>query len=174
MRRVGSSFGSAAGQTRPQIGSEPEIPAYCGSTAVEMRAAAIDLGKVRVGLAVADELGLMAHPRPHLDGTRRRALIEALARFADDEGIGVFIVGLPRTLRGVEGPPARRARVFAAELATRTGRKVELVEEWLSTREAQSRLHEQGLTTRDSRSRIDSASAAVLLQAWLDRRDPDA
>jgi putative Holliday junction resolvase len=135
-----------------------------------VKAAAIDLGKVRVGLAVADDLGLLAHPRPHLDGRNPRALLSTLARLADDEGIGLFLVGLPRTLAGAEGPPARRARKFASDLAARTGRPVELVEEWLSTREARTRLRDQGLDERELRSRVDSAAAAILLQAWLDSR----
>jgi putative Holliday junction resolvase len=137
-----------------------------------MRAAAIDLGKVRVGLAVADELGMLAHPRPHLDGRNPRALLATLAVLADQEGIELFLVGLPRTLSGAEGPPARRARRFADDLAARTGRRVELIEEWLSTREARGRLREQGLNEREQRSRIDSAAAAVLLQSWLDARRP--
>src|SRR5262245_43909181 len=53
-----------------------------------MRAAAIDLGKVRVGLAVADELGVMAHPRPHLDGRNVRRLLEELSAVAAEEDIG--------------------------------------------------------------------------------------
>jgi putative pre-16S rRNA nuclease len=133
-----------------------------------MRAAAIDLGKVRVGLAVADELGVMAHPRPYLDGRNVRRLLEALQAVAAEEDIGLFLVGLPRELKGAEGPPARRARKFAAELAARTGRRVELVDEWLSTREARGRLREQGLDERQLRGRVDSAAAAVLLQSWLD------
>ncbi len=109
-----------------------------------MRAAGIDLGKVRVGLAVADELGLMAHPRPHLDGRDPGRVVESLARLADEEQIDVFVVGLPRRLNGEEGPPARRARRFAERLRVRSGRRVELVDEWLTTREAQGRLREPG------------------------------
>ena len=135
-----------------------------------MRAAGIDLGKVRVGLAVADELGLMAHPRPHLDGRDPGRVVESLIRLADEEQIDVFVVGLPRRLNGEEGPPVRRARRFAERLRARSGRRVELVDEWLTTREAQARLRAQGLGERESRSRIDSAAAAVLLQSWLDAR----
>jgi putative holliday junction resolvase len=133
-----------------------------------MRAAAVDLGTVRVGLAVADELGLLAHPRPYLAGKNPRAVVEALARLAEHEGITLFLVGLPRKLDGVEGPGARRARRFAERLRQRTQRKVLLVDERLSTHEARSRLLEQGLSERQARERIDSAAAAVLLQSWLD------
>ena len=81
-----------------------------------MRCAAIDLGKVRVGLAVSDELGLLAHARPFLDGTNPGRVVDALAAFADEEGVDLFVVGLPRTLEGREGAAARRARVFARNL----------------------------------------------------------
>ncbi|MEB2312984.1 MAG: Holliday junction resolvase RuvX [Sorangiineae bacterium] len=135
-----------------------------------MRAAGIDLGKVRVGLAVADELGLMAHPRPFLDGRDPGRAVGELARLAVEERIELFVVGLPRTLSGAEGPPARRARRFAERLAARTGLPVELLDERLTTREAHARLREQGLDQRAARERVDSAAAAVLLQSWLDGR----
>jgi putative Holliday junction resolvase len=135
-----------------------------------MRAAGIDIGRVRVGLAVADELGLLAHPRPFLGGENRRVLLDTLSRLADAEGIDVFVVGLPRTLAGGEGAPARRARRLAQQLAERTGRRVELLDERLTTREARLRLREQGLSERKVRPRIDGAAAAILLQAWLDAR----
>jgi putative Holliday junction resolvase len=135
-----------------------------------MRAAAIDLGKIRVGVAVSDELGLMAHPRPFLDGRDSGRLIGQLIQLASDEGIDFFLVGLPRTLKGADGPAARRARRFAERLASRSQLEVELVDERFSTREAAGRLREQGLREREARSRIDSAAAAVLLQGWLDHR----
>jgi putative Holliday junction resolvase len=131
---------------------------------------AIDVGKVRVGVAVADELGLVAHPRPFVDGRDPKKAIEALAALAEAEHIDRFLVGLPRTLKGEEGPPARRARRFADALARRTGLAVELADEWLSTREARGRLREAGLDDRAQRERVDSAAAAVVLQAWLDAR----
>lgn len=135
-----------------------------------MRAAAIDLGTVRVGLAVADELGVLAHPRPFLDGRSPGRVLDALARLVEEEGVDQFIVGLPRALSGREGLPARRARTFAAALAARTGCPVELSDEWLSTVEARGRLRDQGLSDREARGRVDSAAAAVLLQSWLDAR----
>src|SRR5688572_9112088 len=55
-----------------------------------VRAAGIDVGKVRVGVAVADELGLMAHPRPFLDGRDPKRAIAALVALAAEEGIEIF------------------------------------------------------------------------------------
>jgi putative holliday junction resolvase len=135
-----------------------------------VRVLAIDLGSVRVGIAISDELGLMAHPRPHLPGGDAKALLAALQRLAVDEGVDRFLVGLPRQLNGAEGRSARDARRFASALARQTKLAVTLVDEWLSTREAHARLREGGNKQRDTRSRIDSAAAAVLLQSWLDGR----
>lgn len=135
-----------------------------------MRVLAIDLGSVRVGVAVSDELGLMAHPRPHLPGGNLKRLLTAIRELATREGVEQFVVGLPRLLNGTEGREARDARRFGAALAQQTGLPVALVDEWLSTREAHARLKEGGHTQKDARSRVDSAAAAVLLQSWLDGR----
>lgn len=135
-----------------------------------MRALGIDLGSVRVGIAISDELGLMAHPRPHLPGGNWTALVEALGTLAKDEGIEHFVVGLPRQLDGNEGRAARDARRFAQALGKHTGIEVTLRDEWLTTREARARLQASGKNDKQSRSRVDSAAAAVLLQSWLDAR----
>jgi putative Holliday junction resolvase len=134
------------------------------------RAAAIDVGKTRVGVAVADELGLLAHPRPYVNGRDPRRAIEALAKLAEADNVELFLVGLPKQLDGREGTAARRARRFAEGLARRSGLPVELVDERLSTVEARARLREQGVRDREARERVDSAAAAVLLQSWLDAR----
>ncbi|WP_433926106.1 Holliday junction resolvase RuvX [Sorangium cellulosum] len=134
------------------------------------RAAAIDLGKARVGVAVTDELGLYAHPRPLLDGRNRKALLEALAALARDEGLTRFLVGLPLEMNGDEGPAARRAVAFAQALADATGVEVELLDERLTTVEAARRLRDGGISARKSKERVDGAAAALLLQAWLDGR----
>src|SRR4051812_13513724 len=135
-----------------------------------MRVAAIDLGKVRVGLAVSDELLAMAHPRPALSGANRRELLRQLVELARGEQIGRFLVGLPLNRSGGEGREADHARRFAQALADATGIDVELVDERLSTVEATRRLREAGVSARQGRSRIDGAAATVLLQAWLDHR----
>lgn len=140
-----------------------------GAKGQAVRAAAIDLGAVRVGLAVVDDLGLLAHPRPFLQGKDQAALMQSLKDLQRTEQIEVFVLGLPRELNGREGPAARRARAFAVRLERATPAKVELYDEWLSTREAAGRLRAQGLNAKEQRGRIDSAAAAILLQSWLDR-----
>ncbi len=134
---------------------------------------AIDLGAARVGLAVSDELGMLAHPRPPLDGRDAGRLVDALCVLAKDLAAERFLVGLPRHMDGREGAKARAARRFAAVLGERSGIAVELIDERWTTVEASSRLRAQGLDSRQMRSKVDSASAAVMLQSWLDSRRPE-
>lgn len=134
------------------------------------KVAALDLGKVRVGLAISDELGQLAHPRPPLDGKKRKALLQRLAELARDEPLERFLVGMPLGLGGEHGSAARRAVSFAQQVADATGLEVEMVDERLSTVEAQGRLAEMGVKGRATRDRIDGAAAAILLQSWLDRQ----
>ena len=78
-------------------------------------------------------------------------------------------VGLPLHLSGVEGEAAATARAWALTLAERTTVPVRLIDERLSTVQAQRGLHASGRSTRQSRSVIDSASAVIVLQAVLDQ-----
>ncbi len=130
------------------------------------RVAGIDLGKARVGLAVSDELGMLAHPRPALDGSSRRALLAALAELAQSEDIARFVVGYPLDMSGESGTAAQRAVKFCQQLADASRCDVELVDERLTTVEATRRLREGG--RRDVKDHVDSAAAAILLQQWLD------
>lgn len=132
------------------------------------RLAALDWGKARIGVSVADELGLLAHPRPPIDARNRRAALDALRALAEEEGITRFVVGLPLTLDGAAGASADKVERFAEQVAAATGREVELVDERLTTVEAHRRLDAAGMRGRDRKERIDGAAATVLLQAYLD------
>jgi putative holliday junction resolvase len=131
---------------------------------------ALDLGAARVGVAVADDLGLMAHPRGVLAARPRPALLAALQELVREESITRIIVGFPLDMRGTEGEAARRARALSQDIADATGCDVELVDERLTTVQAQRALTASGLKRQKARARIDEASAVEILQAWLDRR----
>ena len=156
-----------------ELSTPPEVPLLPSTAPQAMtKVAAIDYGRVRVGIAVSDDLGLLAHPRPHFDGRNPKRLLTQLSEFVREERIERLVVGLPRLLDGAEGIAARRVRRFAQALRAQVPCPVELIDERWSTREAQARLHASGLDSRQSRTRVDSAAAAILLQAWLDGRRP--
>lgn len=128
---------------------------------------ACDVGSVRIGLARSDALGMLAVP---LDAVPAGEGSEAtVARVADEwEAIEVF-VGLPLHLSGAEGAASASAREWAVRLAELTAVPIRLMDERLSTVQAQRGLQAAGRSTRQSRSVIDSASAVIVLQAALDR-----
>ena len=136
-----------------------------------MRVAALDYGKVRIGVAVSDDLGMLAHPRPPIDGRKRKEALAAICALVKAEEIERFVVGMPLNLKGQQTASADLAVAFAEDIAEATGLEVELWDERLSTKQAQAKLHEAGFDTRSSRGKIDSAAACVVLQAWLEGRD---
>lgn len=131
---------------------------------------ALDLGAVRVGVAISDDMGMLAHPRGTLDGRKRPELLRALAELTREEQISHVLVGLPLDMKGGEGDAARKARLLAQEIADATGATVELVDERLSTVQARRTLASSEVHGKKARDHIDEASAVVILQAWLDAR----
>jgi putative Holliday junction resolvase len=106
------------------------------SSSVPSKTLALDLGKARVGVAVDDDLGLMAHPRGVLSAKDQSALLASIRRLARDEGAARIVVGLPVDMRGHEGDAARQARAMAQRIADATGLDVELWDERLTTQVA--------------------------------------
>jgi putative Holliday junction resolvase len=129
----------------------------------------IDVGSVRVGVALSDPDGLIATPLQtvprDVDGGTDVATIAALV--AEHEAVGV-VVGLPRTLAGREGPAAEAARVFVAVLEPALAVPVELSDERLTTVVATRQLRESGRKGRKQRAVVDQVAAVGILQGWLD------
>lgn len=134
------------------------------------RILALDYGRARIGVAVADELGILASPRPFVPARPPQRALRQLVQLVRAEQVRLILVGLPLNMDGTEGASAARARKFGHEVARECRVSVEFLDERLSTVWAQALLHEAGRSTRDSRQRIDSASAAILLQGYLDSR----
>jgi len=134
------------------------------------RALGIDPGSVRIGLALSDDLGCMAHPLQTLKVNKQSAL--EIAAIAAEKGSKVIILGLPRNMNGTYGPAAEKSRALAAALEPLTSARVILWDERLTTAAATRRLHEAGRNSRDQRQVIDQAAAVQILQDWLDANTP--
>src|SRR5690349_19492705 len=128
-----------------------------------MKYMAVDYGTKRAGIAVSDELGMLARPLTTLDATDGGRLVAAVARLIAEHEPGEVIVGNPRRLSGAPGTLADAAEAFAAALRTRVDVPVTLRDERLTTVEAQERLLAAGAGRRKRRVAIDQAAAAVLL-----------
>jgi putative Holliday junction resolvase len=131
----------------------------------------IDAGERRVGVAISDQLGLLASPLCVLDRARGLApVLDALTEVSRREGVAQLVVGLPLNADGSVGQQARRAQDFARVAARVVGIPVELWDERLSTQEAEAIVRAQGRGTRRVRQRgqLDAIAAAVILQDYLD------
>ncbi len=134
------------------------------------RTLGLDLGRARVGVAIDDELGSMAHARGVLDPRDRPAFLAKLRRLVEAEGVARIVVGLPVDMRGHEGDAARGARAMAQAIADACGVEVELWDERMTTMAAARALSDSGLRAREARARIDEASAVAILESWLASR----
>jgi putative holliday junction resolvase len=132
-----------------------------------IRAIGIDHGDARIGVAISDELGMLAHPLEtiHLkDGDplpRIKQIVEA-------NKIGMIVLGLPRNMDGTYGPAAEKVRGFADQMKAVVSCPVKLWDERMTTKAAQRSLHATGRNTKQSREVIDQAAAQLILQGWLD------
>lgn len=135
----------------------------------------LDVGERRIGVAVSDPGGVFAQPLTTLDLGRegREAVLERLGELARARDVGGVVVGLPRHMSGDEGVGAEAARRFAELLERRLGLPVEMWDERLSSVEAERRLVEAGVRRRKRREVVDRVAAAIVLQAFLDRRGAD-
>ncbi|HET8540069.1 MAG TPA: Holliday junction resolvase RuvX [Anaeromyxobacter sp.] len=134
-----------------------------------MRMLGVDLGRARIGLAIADDVLRTARPLRVVTRRADAADLAAIAGAAREYEVDRVVLGLPLNMDGSEGPAARLARAYAPKLEAALGVPVELFDERLSTFEAEIRLRDQGFSAKDRRSRVDAEAAAVILQAWLDR-----
>lgn len=135
-----------------------------------MAIAAFDLGKRRIGIAIADNEGLAVHP---IGALERRSLVRDLesirARLVEFE-VSHVIVGLPLNMDGSVGPAARAAETFAARLREACGLPVDLFDERLTSFEAEGRLRESSGRRARDKGRIDAVAASIILESWLQKR----
>jgi putative Holliday junction resolvase len=140
----------------------------------------VDVGKVRVGVAVSDPDGILATPLvtiPRDMGVEQKgeaadsvpADIAELARLVTEHEAVQVVVGLPVRLNGAEGTAAIDIRAYADRLARALGHvPIVLADERMSTVVATRRLAERGVRGKRQRAVVDQAAAVEILQSWLD------
>ncbi len=135
-----------------------------------MRVLGLDHGERRIGAALSDALGITASPLTVIEHTSDEGDADAVAALARERDVEAVVVGVPISLDGSIGPQAKRAAYFARLLSGRLGMPVDMIDERLSTREAERKLAEGGRRRSRRREAVDAAAAAVLLQAYLDSK----
>jgi putative holliday junction resolvase len=135
------------------------------------RVMALDVGKVRVGVALSDPLGYTAQPLLTLRRKSRGEDLRSLLRLVRKHEVVEIVVGNPLHLSGNVSPWAAKVQEFAEELRERSGLPVQLWDERLSSVAAHEILDEAGHDRRDRKAVIDQVAAVVILRGWMEARE---
>lgn len=135
-----------------------------------MRALGIDFGLKRVGLAVCDPTGTLVSPLKTIERGTREALFDELLEIIQSESIDIVVVGLPLSLEGEDTLTTRQARNFAQSLGRRTDVPIRLMDERLTSAEAEEELNAAGLRGKKKKMALDSQAAVVILRSWLESK----
>ncbi len=132
------------------------------------RVAGIDYGHVRIGIAISDPDRTIASPLENYDSRGREQDARRFRRLVTEEGIVLFVVGLPIHLDGRESEKSLEARAFGQWLGETTGIPVEFFDERFTSREAEQLLLAAELTKQRRKKRLDMLAAQIMLSTYLE------
>jgi putative Holliday junction resolvase len=132
------------------------------------RILALDFGRVRIGVAISDELQLLAHPLETLLLNRQPAA--RVAEIVREKKVERVVVGVPRQMNGAIGSAATEALAFVEKLRATLPCPITTWDERLTTVAAHRALRDAGKKARDTRGYLDQVAAQMILQTYLDYR----
>lgn len=142
--------------------------------ALVKRVLGVDFGQARIGVAVSDELGMLAHPLETVSAKPIDAAAKRVAQLATEKDVETVVVGLPRHMSGAQGVAAEEVHAFVAKLRPLLRCNVVLWDERLTTTAAHRALRDAGKKTRSTRGVVDQVAAQMILQGYLDSRQDGA
>jgi putative holliday junction resolvase len=133
-----------------------------------MRILALDHGTKRVGVAVSDEMYIIAQPLEYIAPEPFAGFLERLKQIIVEKEIGQILVGMPRNMDGSYGPAALKVQAFVAALKDAVTIPIKLWDERLTSTQAQRFLIQGGVRRDQRKEKVDKTAAAILLQSYLD------
>jgi putative pre-16S rRNA nuclease len=133
-----------------------------------LRILALDHGTRRIGVAVSDELKVIAQPLEYIPAEPFADFLSRLKEILRDKEIELILIGLPRNMDGSYGPAALKVREFAAALKDAVTVPIQTWDERLTSVQAQRFLIEGGVRREKRKEKVDKTAAAILLQSYLD------
>lgn len=133
-----------------------------------MRILALDHGTKRVGVAVSDELKMMAQPLEFIPAEPFAGFVERLREILRDKEVELIIVGMPRNMDGSYGPAALKVQEFVGAIKTAIAVPIKTLDERLTSVQANKFLIQGKVRRQERKVRVDAAAAAILLQSYLD------
>lgn len=133
-----------------------------------MRILSLDHGTRRVGVAVSDEMHMIAQPLEYIAPEPFEDFMNRLKEILAEKEVGLILIGMPRNMDGSYGPAALKVQEFAAVLKDAVAVPLKLWDERLTTKQAQSYLIQGGVRREQRKEKVDKTAAAILLQSYLD------
>ena len=133
-----------------------------------MRILALDHGTRRVGVAVSDELQLIASPLEFIPAEPFGDFLARLRQILGEKEVGLILIGMPRNMDGSYGPAAQKVRDFVAALQSEITVPIKTLDERLTTVQAQRSLIQANVRRDQRKQKVDMTAAAILLQSHLD------
>lgn len=133
-----------------------------------MRILAIDHGTRRMGIAVSDELKLIAQPLEYIPAEPFAEFLARLKELLREKEAELILVGMPRNMNGSYGPAALKVQDFVAALKNAVTVPIRTWDERLTSAQANRYLLEGNVRRQDRKQKVDKMAAAILLQSYLD------
>jgi putative Holliday junction resolvase len=133
-----------------------------------MRILALDHGTKRIGVAVSDEMKMIATPLEYIEAEPFAKFLERLKEIIRDKEVELIVVGLPRNMDGSYGPAALKVREFVAVLKDAIVTPIRTWDERLTSVQANRFLIEADVRRSKRKEKVDQTAAAILLQSYLD------
>jgi putative holliday junction resolvase len=133
-----------------------------------MRILALDHGTRRIGVAVSDEMKMIATPLEYIPAEPFADFLTRLKQILHEKEVELILVGMPRNMDGSYGPAALKVEAFIAALNSAVTVPIKTVDERLSTVQANRSLIQSGMRRDKRKEKVDMTAAAILLQSYLD------
>ena len=137
-----------------------------------MRFLGLDVGEIRIGVALSDETATLASGLLTLKRVGPRKDVKAVAKLVREHGVAEVVVGMPWLLDGSAGPQAEKVMAFVESLRRALPVPVSIQDERLTSVAADELLADAGVRRKDRKKKIDEAAAVLILQGYLDTRVP--
>ena len=133
-----------------------------------MRSLAIDHGTVRIGLALSDELHVIAQPLEFVPAEPLDKFFGRLKLIIQEKEVGLLLVGMPRNMDGSYGPAAAKVKEFIEQLRAAVAVPIKTWDERLTSAQANRMLIQADVRRDQRKQKVDKTAAAILLQSYLD------
>jgi putative Holliday junction resolvase len=133
-----------------------------------MRILALDHGTKRIGIALSDELKMIAQPLEFVLAEPFTDFVKRLKEIIREKEVELILIGMPRNMDGSYGPAALKVQEFIAVLKDLVAIPIKTWDERLTSAQAQRFLIQGGVRRQDRKEKVDKTAAAILLQSYLD------